>query len=520
MTDGVITLDEDQKILQFNRAAQRLFGTSASAAMGLAIGRFIPRGMTNQQNGSDTEGGTRLGGSLLELTGRRADGSEFPIEVSISTIETDVGTLQVAVIRDATVLHAAHADRRARLALEATSRAKTEFLSRMSHELRTPLNAVLGFSQLLRLSTTTPLTDAQFERFRHIDNAGSHLLALVNDVLDLSRVESGNLTLVLEPVNLVSVAERALSMISTMANAARVEVSISPFCAAAGTTGRKVSEGRAAHASSIDDVWVWADEVRLRQVLVNLLSNAVKYNRTGGRVTLAWDLGGGACHITVSDTGPGMSKEKLAHLFEPFNRLGAEKTTIEGTGIGLVLSRRIVEMMHGQLEIDSVVGQGTIATLVLARSDKADEILHVQPSAPSQHGELDGQLRVLYAEDNEVNAELVRQIVTLRPSIVLRIAPSGATALAMAHEERPDLMLVDMNLGDMTGIELAQALNSSLSTADIPLIALSADALPEQVDATLAMGFEAYLTKPIDFKQLLNVLDGHLRPHVPSATIH
>jgi CheY-like chemotaxis protein len=246
-------------------------------------------------------------------------------------------------------------------------------------------------------------------------------------------------------------------------------------------------------------------------VLVNLLSNAVKYNRAEGRVTLGWQRSAGACHLSITDTGPGMAPEKLARLFEPFNRLGAEKSNVEGTGIGLVLSRRLVELMRGELSIDSVVGRGTVARLVLKSAD-TPEASAPSLAPPSQHGVLDASLSVIYAEDNEVNAELVRQVATLRPAVMLRVAVNGALALQMARQDPPDLMLVDMNLGDMTGTELAQVLRAGASTSDIRLVALSADALPEQIDAALASGFESYLTKPIDFRQLLDVFDG--RPEV------
>jgi len=500
VTDAVITIDADAHIVLFNRAAEQLLGISAAAAMGRPITQFIPGCPRNGQAAelqqpAANDVGARATVALHELTGRRADGEEFPLEASLSKLNTERGALMTVVFRDVTEQHAARAERQAREALEATSRAKTEFLSRMSHELRTPLNAVLGFAQLLRLDTVRPPSLQQLERIQHIENAGSHLLALVNDVLDLSRVESGQMTLLLEAVNLRCVANNALAMVQPLAVDAGVEL------VALHAAGNIDEHG--------DDhgVWVLADSVRLRQVLVNLLSNAVKYNRAEGRVTLSWQRSAGACHLSITDTGLGMAPEKLARLFEPFNRLGAEKSNVEGTGIGLVLSRRLVELMQGELSIDSVVGRGTVARLVLA-SAATPEASAPSFAPPSQHGMLDGSLNVIYAEDNEVNAELVRQVATLRPAVTLRVAVNGTLALQMARQDPPDLMLVDMNLGDMTGTELARVLRASASTSDIRLVALSADALPEQINAALASGFESYLTKPIDFRQLLNVFDG------------
>jgi CheY-like chemotaxis protein len=374
----------------------------------------------------------------------------------------------------------------------------------MSHELRTPLNAVLGFSQLLRLDAAQPPSVLQLERIQHIENAGAHLLALVNDVLDLSRVESGQMTLSVESVNLRSVAEESFAMVSPLAADARVDLHVSHAASEAPLAATPASEGLR-RGVAVPDTWVLADRLRLRQVLVNLLSNAVKYNRAGGSVTVSWQIRADACHVSVTDTGPGMTPDKLSRLFEPFNRLGAEKSGVEGTGIGLVLSRRLVELMRGELKIVSSVGRGTVATVVLERSEKPAGI-PPELSPPSQHGALDDALSVLYAEDNEVNVELVRQVTTLRPSIALRVAENGTSALRMARQDPPDLMLVDMHLGDMTGIELAQVLRASPVTCGIRLVALSADALPEQIKA--ALGFETYLTKPIDFRKLLNVLDG------------
>ena len=202
-------------------------------------------------------------------------------------------------------------------------------------------------------------------------------------------------------------------------------------------------------------------------------------------------------------------QQRLERLFEPFNRLGAEKSKIEGTGIGLVLSRRLVELMDGELQIASTLGRGTIATLLLKAAEAPSSSPGVS-APPSQHGTFDGILRVLYAEDDEVNVELIRQVVLLRPAVALSVATSGAIALEMARRDPPDLMLVDMNLGDMTGLELARALAASPATAGLRLVALSADALPEQISTALAAGFESYLTKPVDFRKLLNVLDGAL----------
>ncbi len=498
VNDGVVTIDAADRIVLFNRAAERLFGVPARDAIGGPVQRFVPRQLRHADGlrGEASHPG-EVDTKVRELLGKRADGEEFPLEASFSHLDTERGTLVTAVLRDATGLQTARAERQAREALEASSQAKTDFLSRMSHELRTPLNAVLGFAQLLRLDASEPPSLQQLERIQRIENAGAHLLALVNDVLDLSRVESGHMTVNLEPVDLRAAVEDAMSMVLPLATMTRI--------------GTRIM-GRRDDLLSLDDgdIFVMADRVRLRQVLVNLLSNAVKYNRPGGEVAVSWQSAGDRCELRIRDDGVGIAPEKLERLFEPFNRLGAEQSKIEGTGIGLVLSRRLAELMRGDLRIESVLGSGTEALLTFACSHQAP-IEPGEQSPPSQHGDLDDTLRVLYAEDNEVNVEIVRQIVKLRPSIVFDVAENGAQAFQKARRDRPQLMLVDMNLGDMTGIELARALRAEESMAGIRLVALSADALPEQIDAALAMGFEDYLTKPIDFRELLNVLDGRRR---------
>ena len=499
VTDGVVTVDDERTVVLFNRAAERLFGVDAAKALDTPVDRFmrLPNGTAVPLVPTTSE-------SLLELQGTREDGAGFPAEASLSRLETERSVLTTIVLRDVTARRSADLERRAHEALEASNRAKTEFLSRMSHELRTPLNAVIGFSKLLRMDASKALTLGQLERVQYIENAGAHLLALVNDVLDLSRIESGEMAVSTEAVRLLQVVEEATTMVSPLVTEAGIEV----FVSAAVVPEHTDAEASLLAAARAKDIWVKADSVRLRQVFVNLLSNAVKYNKPGGRVTLTWEVSGADCVVRITDTGRGIAADRLASLFEPFNRLGAESTTVEGTGIGLVLSRQLTEMMGGTLAISSVHGEGTCAVLSLLLSEppiaSADSPKSHRP--PGLNGR---SLRVLYAEDNEVNAELVRQIVTLRRGVSLRVATNGELALEMARLDAPDLMLVDMNLGDMTGVELAMELQRDRSTRDIRLVALSADALPEQIRTALACGFESYMTKPIVFEELLAMLDKH-----------
>lgn len=499
VTDGVVTVDEQRTVVLFNRAAERLFSVGAAEALGTSVDRFVrlPDGAAVPLVPTTSE-------SLLEVEGAREDGAGFPAEASLSRLQTERSTLTTIVLRDVTSRRSADIERRARETSEASNRAKTEFLSRMSHELRTPLNAVIGFSKLLRMDASRPLSVGQLEQVQYIENSGAHLLALVNDVLDLSRIESGGMAVSTEAVRLLQVVEEATTMVSPLVTAAGIEI----FLSAAVVCEHIDAEAGILAAARAKDIEVKADPVRLRQVLVNLLTNAVKYNKPGGRVTLTWEVCGADCVVRIIDTGCGIAVDRLASLFEPFNRLGAESSTVEGTGIGLVLSRQLTEMMGGTLVISSVYGEGTCATLSLPLSDPP--IISADPPRSHRIPGINGcSLRVLYAEDNEVNAELVRQIVTLRRGVSLRVATNGKHALEMARLDAPDLMLIDMNLGDMTGIQLAKELQRDRSTRDIPLVALSADALPEQIRTALGCGFESYMTKPIVFEELLAMLDKH-----------
>ena len=497
VTDGVVTVDGNRKVILFNHAAEVLFGIDADAALGEPIDRFVV----------GTEGNVVLApttGAFQELEGRRQGGAPFPAEASFSELQTNGGVLTTIVLRDVTAKRFADAERRTNEALEASNKAKTDFLSRMSHELRTPLNAVIGFSRLLLMDVARPLSLDQRDKVQHVENAGAHLLLLVNDVLDLSRIESGEMSVSTEAVQLAPIVNEASTMVSSLASKTGVEVFLLP--ATSGPAGR--AHQHIVPTSPNLDLWVNADALRLRQVLVNLLSNAVKYNRPGGRVYLTWQVNGTECEIKIVDTGQGIPDDRLKRLFEPFNRLGAETSAVEGTGIGLVLSRQLSEMMGARLEITSVFGKGTCASLKLIVATPPP----VRPKVEQRLRSVTGggrSLNVLYAEDNEVNAELVRQLVTMRSAVTLRVASCGALAVEMARADPPDLMLVDMNLGDMTGIDLAEALQRDRSTREIRLVALSADCLPEQIRSALESGFESYMTKPIVFGDLLAMLDKH-----------
>ena len=372
---------------------------------------------------------------------------------------------------------------------ERANHAKSEFLSRMSHELRTPLNAVIGFAQLLQMDRSTLYTDEHRRRVGLIEQAGQHLLSILGDVLDLSRIEAGDLPLQLQALPLDAVVTEAVNLVTEQARRSQVTLDV---------------------RTSAMPWHVQADRVRLRQVLVNLLSNAIKYNRANGQVTLlVRPMGAGVC-VEVSDTGIGMSPEQLAQLFQPFNRLGVERSGIEGTGIGLVIVQRLLSLMGGHIGVRSQAGQGSTFEVHLSAASPQDL---VAPPHPRTEGvPRSGAATILYAEDNEMNVALVHQVVRLRPHWQLLVAMSGKRALEVARRKRPDLMLIDMHLGDMSGLDLARQLDADPHTTGIPRVALSADAMPDRIRAAHEQGFAAYLTKPLDVTALLRCLDEQLAP--------
>jgi signal transduction histidine kinase/ActR/RegA family two-component response regulator len=414
----------------------------------------------------------------------RGDGMRWHEGHGLPEREADGGTLWHGYIIDITerkryddALVTAEAAQRA-------NQAKTEFLSRMSHELRTPLNAVLGFAQLLQMDGTQPMSEVQRTRIAHIERAGGHLLAMINDVLDLSRIEAGTMPLSPEPLVVPALLDDALALVTGQAQTAGVQ--LMPPTAA-------------------PDLVVRADRVRLRQVLVNLLSNAIKYNRPGGLVHLRATRSGPEVLIAVTDTGIGLSPVQVAHLWEPFNRLGAERTTIEGTGIGLALSQRMVQMMDGHLEASSQPERGSTFTVRLPAADTPPGLSSVPLPPSSTSRPSADQRKVIYAEDNPINVELVQQVFQLRPQLHLRVAASGADAIRLARDDPPDLLLLDMHLGDMTGLQVRDRLTAMGIT---PIcIALSADVLPQSVERTLDAGFVEYLAKPLDVAALMRSLD-------------
>jgi signal transduction histidine kinase len=392
------------------------------------------------------------------------------------------GSLELARLRREAAEQVEEANRQ----LTAATNAKSDFLSRMSHELRTPLNAILGFGQLLQMRGSE--ADRQ-ESVKQILNAGAHLLELINEILDMSAVESGRMTMSLEPVLLAEVLEETIAMIRPLATAGAIGFP------------ETLPDGC--------DVYVLADRRRLKQVLVNLLANAVKYNMRGGSVSVRCKAAGERrLRIVIADSGIGIAEEDLERLFVPFERLRAERTAVEGTGLGLALSKGLVEMMGGEIAATSAVGSGSTFSIELPAAQALPAAVPSASVEAAEQPRADSNARtILYVEDNPSNVKLVERVLALRPEIRLVVAMRGALGIDLARERHPCLILLDLNLPDISGEEVLRRLKLDPQTIDMPVVVISADATPGQRERLQAKGAADYLSKPFEVTRLLEIVD-------------
>ena len=441
---------------------------------------------------------------IYELSYIRKDGSRFPAIVSITALRDDDGDIigYLLIGADNSVRKRVESElNQAMAAAEKANRAKTGFLSAMSHELRTPLNAILGFAQLIDSGTPLP-TPSQKRNLDQILKAGWYLLELINEILDLALIESGKVTLSREPVSLVEVMLECRAMIEPQAQKRGIGMTFPRFEI---------------------PYFVKADRTRVKQVLINLLFNAIKYNRPGGTVAVECALSPpNSIRISVRDTGAGLAPEQLAQLFQPFNRLGKEASVEEGTGIGLVVTKQLVELMGGAIGAESAVGAGSVFWIELSLTTapqlaarEAERAALVRPQLP------DGTpLRtLLYVEDNPANLDLVEQLVARRSDLRLLSAANGSLGIEFARAYRPEVILMDINLPGISGTEAMRILRADPATAHIPIIALSANAVPRDIEKGLEAGFFNYLTKPIKVNQFMDALDVALQfAHTAAST--
>ncbi|MEX2655170.1 MAG: CHASE3 domain-containing protein [Acidimicrobiia bacterium] len=424
----------------------------------------------------------------FEMRFRRRDGSLIDVAASARVLRGADGTpvgLEGTLIDVTGRKQAEDEMRLARAEAERANQAKSTFLSRMSHELRTPLNSIIGFAQLLELSDP-PLEARSQESVSHILKGGRLLLELIDEVLDIAQVEAGRLNLSLEPVDVAEILLESIDLIRPMAAGRSVEIMVEP--------------GEERH--------VLADRQRLKQAFLNLLSNAVKYNRPGGSVEVAYATTNGELATSFTDTGAGITADQLGRLFTPFDRLGADATDQQGTGLGLVLSRHLIEAMGGKLSVESTPGEGSTFTISLPRTDPHDaEMDRTDPKRAANIRADRNQKMVIYIEDNPSNVELIERILALRSHISLEVAMQGSLGLDLIGQHHPDLVLLDLHLPDMDGKDVLEEMRADPVTRHIPVLIISADASPGQIQRLLDAGATGYVTKPIDVLELLRQVD-------------
>jgi PAS domain S-box-containing protein len=505
---SIIATDEKGIIQVFNVGAERMLGYRAADVVNKINPSDIhdPLEVTARATALSRELGTSITPGfealafkasrgiedIYELTYICKDGSRFPAIVSITALRDDYGDIigYLLIGTDNSARKQVELDlNKAMVIAEKANRAKSEFLSSMSHELRTPLSAILGFAQLME-SGSPPPTPSQKRSIDQILQAGWYLLELINEILDLALIESGKLSLSLEPISLAEVLRECQAMIEPQAKKRGINVAFAGF---------EVPR------------FIRADRTRIKQVLINLLSNAIKYNRLGGAVIVACsESAPGRIRIDVTDTGAGLTPEQLAQLFQPFNRLGQEATVEEGTGIGLVVCKRLVELMGGRIGVESTVGRGSVFWVELSLTAQPQPVAgaaEAKAVARSRAPIDTNQRTLLYVEDNPANLMLVEDLIARRPDIRLLSARDGDRGIAIARAARPDAILMDINLPGISGVTALRILAEDPTTAHIPVIALSANAIPRDIERGIEAGFFRYLTKPIRVNEFMETLD-------------
>lgn len=494
--EGIIVIDESGKIRHWSKSASEMFGVSREDAIGENVSMMMIDEDREHHDGYiqkyNDSGEQKIIGRTREVTGLHNDGKQFPMEISVGEVKSDSGREYVGVVRDITKRKQTEAKLSSALhEAESANLAKSQFLSNMSHELRTPLNAILGYAQLMQFNTKEKLSPWQQERIKSISNSGQILLELIQQILDLARIESGQMAINKKYANGLSMIEECVDVLSPLGQARNITLSVK-------------------HAGEVPMLNV--DELRAKQVLINLITNAIKYNRDDGKVDIQVDsISNGRCRITVRDTGMGIPIEKHDEVFEPFNRLGAEESGIEGTGIGLALSQRIMHAMGGDIGFVSTSELGSSFWVMFDAKVSDETIATSEKSSISglqhiEHLGLGAEQTILYVEDNPANLQLIEDIIDQIPDLKLIATHSAITGLEIASSVKPNLIILDINMPGMDGFEALAALKDNASTKDIPVMALSADASKATIQRGLEAGFIEYLSKPLDLIKFFKVL--------------
>ena len=490
---AIVMLDTAGRVVSWNSGAQRIKGYAAEEIIGQHFSRFYPHADIDRGIPQRAMDAVIAKGRFEDEGWRvRKDGSTFWANVVFTAIRDPKGNLRgfAKLTRDLTERRSVEAELTdAKLLAEKANLAKSEFLSSMSHELRSPLNAILGFAQLLE-SASPPPTPVQSEGITQILGAGWHLLKLIDEILDLAKIESRQIPLSREPVSLAEVLLECQGMVEPQAKQRGIRMTFPRFDR---------------------PCFVLADRIRVKQVLLNLLSNAIKYNRKGGTVEVAYgESTPGLIRVSVKDTGAGLNPEQLAQMFQAFNRLGQEAGSEEGTGIGLLVAKRLVELMKGEIGVESSVGVGSVFWFELSACAEPQLSLEGGEAAaltPAPVTPRAGLHTLLYVEDNPANLKLVEQIIARHPDILLLKAVNGNSGIETARLSQPDVILMDINLPGINGFEALEFLRANPATAHIPVIAISANAMPRDIERGLKAGFFRYIIKPIKVNEFMAALD-------------
>lgn len=486
--DGIIVIDENGIIDTFNESAQHIFGYTPDEVIGEDVALLMPDADGKNHDNYVTHflktGRSTVLGVGREVTAKRKNGNLFPLHLAVSQTHMEDRILFSAICRDLThEKKIAQELLQAKKEAEQANHAKSEFLSSMSHELRTPLNSIIGFSQLLNLGNNEPLSAGQSEKVKQIHNAGQHLLSLINDILDLSRIETQGFSLSLEPIDVKKAVQDCLVLITPQAQKRKIRI--------------------CDNITTKDLPLAFADFVRFKQVLMNLLSNALKYNVKGGQITLSAEINTPYIKLSIADTGAGIAQSQLDQVFLPFNRLGHENGDIEGTGIGLSITKKLIETMNGQITVESVLNQGSVFSIEIPicisveNSENGTQVLPILPA---------GSWRILYIDDNESNCSLLNDTFNHYDTVEFFSTRTGEEGINLAYEELPDIILMDLNLPGMDGFSSLQVLKNDNVTCDIPVIALSANRAKNQKQLALQAGFQSYIAKPFDIDDLLTTI--------------